>query len=80
MAHPENDPEFQDYVTVFREGLRNLGCGPSLSRKVVRPVDALQLAARSLECLFATAYEFLQPMNQCADILWAEAPFTASLP
>jgi hypothetical protein len=25
MAHPESDPEFQDYVTVFREGLRNLG-------------------------------------------------------
>jgi putative ABC transport system substrate-binding protein len=25
MAHPESDPEFQEYVTVFREGLRNLG-------------------------------------------------------
>ena len=25
MAHPESDPEFQDYVSAFREGLHNLG-------------------------------------------------------
>jgi ABC-type uncharacterized transport system substrate-binding protein len=25
MAHPEGDPEFQDYAGAFREGLRNLG-------------------------------------------------------
>jgi putative tryptophan/tyrosine transport system substrate-binding protein len=25
MAHPESDPEFQDYAGAFREGLRNLG-------------------------------------------------------
>lgn len=25
MAHPESDPEFQDYVTAFRDGLRKLG-------------------------------------------------------
>src|ERR1700730_6115695 len=25
MAHPEGDPEFEDYAGAFREGLRNLG-------------------------------------------------------
>src|SRR5690349_2247036 len=25
MAHPESDPEFQDYVAAFRESLRKLG-------------------------------------------------------
>ena len=25
MAHPESDPEFQDYVSAFREALHNLG-------------------------------------------------------
>jgi putative ABC transport system substrate-binding protein len=25
MAHPESDPEFQDYVSAFRDGLRKLG-------------------------------------------------------
>ena len=25
MAHPDSDPEFQDYVSAFRDGLRKLG-------------------------------------------------------
>jgi putative ABC transport system substrate-binding protein len=25
MAHPEGDPEFQDYAGAFRDGLRDLG-------------------------------------------------------
>ena len=57
MAHPENDPEFQAYVTAFRDGLQKLGWTEGRNIRIdarwgaLDDADARQRSAKELVAL-----------------------------